>query len=78
MGWIKSPPHFCAVSETERDVTQQYVKIPVGIFPNHKFVKHSAQGDDFESLPKTGSEKLHFFIECFVDEYISLVIPTSQ
>ena len=35
-------------------------------------------GEDLESLPKTGSEKLHYFIECFVDNYIYLAFPTSQ
>ena len=59
MCWIESPPYFCADSETARDVAQKYVQTPVGTFPNHKFVKHYAQGDDFESLPDTGSEKLH-------------------
>ena len=78
MGWIESPPHFSAASETARDLAQKYVETPVGTFPNHKFVKHSAQGEEFESLPETGSEKLHYAIECFVDDYIYLAIPTSQ
>ena len=50
----------------------------MGTFSNQKVVKHSAQGDDFESLPETGSEKLHYVMDCFVNDYISLVIPTSQ
>ena len=78
MRWIKSPPYFCVASETEIDVAQQYVKTPVGTFLNHKFAKHSSQGEEFESLPDTGSENLHYVIECFVDDYISLDIPTSQ
>ena len=59
-------------------MAQQYVKTPVDTFPNHKFVKHSAQGEEFESLPETGSDNLHYVIEFFVDAYISLAIPTSQ
>ena len=59
-------------------MAKQYVETSVGILPNHNFVKHYAQGDEFESLPGNGSEKLHYVIECFVDDYISLVIPTSQ
>ena len=78
IGWIESPPYFCAAYENARYLDQQYVKTPVGIFSNHKFVKNSAQGDDFELLPETGSEKLHYVIECFVYDYIYLVIPTSQ
>ena len=78
MGWIESPPYFCAASETARDVSQKYVETPVGTLTNHNFVKHSAQGEEFESLPETGSDNLHYVIECFVDDYISLVIPTLQ
>ena len=78
MGWIKLPPYICADSETARDLAQQYVETPVVTLSNHKFVKHYAQGDDFESLPETGSEKLHYIIEFFVDDYISLFIPKSQ
>ena len=64
MGWIESPPYFCAASKTVRDVSQQYVKTPVGTLLNHKSVKHSAQGEEFESLPETGSENLHYLIKC--------------
>ena len=78
IGWIESPPQFCAASETARDVAQQYVETPVGTLSNHKFAKHLAQGEEFESLLDTGSENLHYVIECFVDDYISLAIPTSQ
>ena len=57
---------------------QQYAKIPVGTLPNHKFVKHSAQEEEFESLTRTGSDNIYYVIECFFDDYISLAIPTSQ
>ena len=57
MGWIESSPYCFAASEAARYVAQQYVKTLVGTFPDHKFVKYSAQGDDFDSLPETGSEK---------------------
>ena len=50
----------------------------MGKLPNHNFLKHSAQGEEFESLPETGSDNLHYIIECFVNDYISLDIPTSQ
>ena len=78
MGWIESRSYFCAASETARYVAQKYIKTPVGILPNHKFVEHSAHGEEFESLPETGSDNLHYVIECFVDDYISIEIPKSQ
>ena len=78
MGWIKSPPYFFAASEVSRYVDQQYVETPVGTFTNHKFVENSSQGEEFESLPDTGSDNIHYVIECFVDDYISLDIPALQ
>jgi len=53
MGWLESPPYFCAASETERDVAQQYIETPIGLLPTHKFINHAAQGNDFEALPTT-------------------------
>ena len=43
-----------------------------------KFLEHSVQGEEFESLPKTGSDNLQYVIECFVDDYIYLAISTSK
>ena len=52
MGWIESPPFFCAASETGRDVAEQYVETRIGSLPDHKFVGHSTKGVDFEGLEK--------------------------
>ena len=75
---IQSPPYFCAASETARYVAQKYAEKPVGTLPYHKFVEHYVQGEQFEQLPETGSDNIHYIIECFVDDYITLAIPTSQ
>ena len=79
MGWIESPPYFCAAAETGRDVAVDYVETAFGSVEAHKFQKYSASGKDFESLPKTSTDgKLSYLVECYVDDYISLAIPTSQ
>lgn len=52
MGWIESPPYFCAAAETDRDVTEQYIETPVSLLPSHKFAKYPATGKDFQSLPE--------------------------
>ena len=39
MGWIESPPYFCTVSETGRDVMEQYIETPVGSLVEHKFLE---------------------------------------
>jgi hypothetical protein len=35
MGWIESPPFFCAASETGRDVAVEYLETPMGSLPEH-------------------------------------------
>ena len=35
MGWIESPPYFCAASETARDVAAQYAELPLNELPPH-------------------------------------------
>ena len=36
MGWIEFPPYFCTVSETRRDVAEQYVETSVGLLAPQK------------------------------------------
>ena len=52
MGWIESPPYFCTVSETGRDVAEKYINTPVGSLAQHKFVKLMEVNSEFEELPK--------------------------
>ena len=52
MGWIESPPYFFTVSETGRDVAEQYIETPVGSLAPHKFVKLTEVNSDFAELPK--------------------------
>ena len=64
MGWIESPPYFCAAAETAWDVAQQYAETPIGLLPRHKFLAHTATGSDFEALPvKSASNKLSYIVE---------------
>ncbi len=39
MGWVKSPPFFCATTETSQDIAMQYSDIAVGSLQCHKFEK---------------------------------------
>jgi hypothetical protein len=47
MGWVESPPFFCAATETSHDVATQYCKTPVGSLHNHKFMKYITGKDTF-------------------------------
>jgi hypothetical protein len=37
MGWVESPPFFCAASETSHDVAMAYIETSIGSLPVHKF-----------------------------------------
>jgi len=79
MGWIESPPYFCAASETGRDVAQQYAEAPVGSLENHKFIAHALQGEDYATFQgQEGIKDLQYMIEVYMDDYISMAIPRSK
>jgi hypothetical protein len=44
MGWIESPPYFCAATETARDIANEYTDMPVGSLPEHKFINYTVDG----------------------------------
>ncbi len=79
MGWVESPPYFCAATETARDVALDYCNTPIGSLPRHKFTAHVASNRAFEELPATSTLATPFLyaLEVYVDEFISIVIPIS-
>jgi len=79
MGWVESPPYFCAASETARDVATQYAETPVGTHEAHKFSRYTTAHQDYQQLPeKTDNSGFRYLIEVYVDDYISLAMATSQ
>ncbi len=80
MGWVESPPYFCAASETARDIAMDYANTPVSSLPTHKFM-HYTQGDaEAANLPPTVQQRrvFHYCVEVYVDDFMSMVLPTSQ
>jgi len=77
MGWVESPPYFCAASETARDVATQYAETLVGSLPDNKFVDFAMKEADRFDLPETSTEPFRYFIDVYVDDFISLMVPTS-
>ena len=77
MGWIESPLYFCAASETARDVAKQLIETEVGTLPNHKFLEHSAKGEDFDKLPSVGADDGKF--RTFVNDLtINKINPSTS
>jgi hypothetical protein len=79
MGWVESPPYFCAATETARDITSDYCDTPVGSLPHHKFTKHVTGAKEFDELPTTSKNgDLFYALEVYVNDFMSIVIPTSR
>jgi hypothetical protein len=80
MGWVESPSYFCTATETTRDIAATYCNTPVGSLPKHKFIKH-VRGDaavaDLPASAETNSP-CHYCLEVYVDDFMSIVIPTSR
>jgi hypothetical protein len=79
MGWVESPPNFCAASETARDVADQYAECPIGSVANHKFIEHAMSGAEVKELPKVGSnDSFRYLQEVFVGDFLALAMALSQ
>jgi hypothetical protein len=82
MGWVESLLYFFAASETARDITMDDVITELGALPTHKFT-HYTQGDDNAKnllLAETSRPgmALRYSINVYVDDFMSIVIPTSK
>ena len=80
IGFIELLTYFCTVSETGRDVVEQYIDTPVGSLAPHKFVKLTEVNPDFAALPKinTTDDTFNYMLEVYMDNYIALAIPGIQ
>ncbi|KAL7458421.1 hypothetical protein ACHAWC_009998 [Mediolabrus comicus] len=78
MGWIESPPFFCAASETARDVAEDYVETPIGSRPAHKFEAYTKGDAAYQQLPAKSDGPLRYLIEVYVDDFIPLAIARSK
>ena len=83
MGWIESPPYFCAASETARDVASQYAETKLGTLPHHKFLHHTTTDDEFKALPRISTDTaneppLQYIMEVYMDDYITAAIASCQ
>ena len=80
MGWVETPPFFCAASETARDVAHDYCETELGSLPPHKFTHYVTGNHAYAELPETDptGRPFRYLLEVYVDDFVSLVIPTSR
>jgi hypothetical protein len=63
MGWVESPPYFCAATKTARDVTTECIEQPVGTLQPHKFDKYVVGDPEVDALPESG-DTANGFLYC--------------
>jgi hypothetical protein len=85
MGWVESPPYFCAATETaatetSRDATMEYIETKISLLPSHKFEHYAVDSPDYTDLPETAIESkgIGYMVEVYVNNFMSLVIPVSR
>jgi hypothetical protein len=81
MGWIESPPYFCAASETARDVATMYAEQPLDANAQHPALPHTQTHADYKTLPTARAptdEPIRYLMEVYMDDFIDLVIPVCQ
>ena len=80
MGWVESPPYFCAATETSRDISTEYIKTKVNSLSRHKFEHYVVGTSAYTNLPESGHDpqKFSYMVEVYVDDFMSLVIPVSK
>ena len=81
MGWIESPPYFCAASETARDVAALYAERPLGDDRYHSALPHTQTHEDYKALPTShdrNAAPIRYIMEVYVDDFIDIVIPVCQ
>jgi hypothetical protein len=80
MGWVESPPYFCAATETSRDISTEYIKTKVNSLHRHKFEHYVVGASAYTDLPESGHDPQNvlYMVEVYVDDFLSLVIPVSR
>ena len=74
MGWCESPPFFCAVTETARDIITSIVKRPLPPHPfETKMLPPTSPDEPTRTLlPSEISQEICTLIEVYVDDFVGM------
>jgi hypothetical protein len=80
IGWVESPPYFCATTEILRNISTEYSETAVNLLPCHKFKKYIVEAMEFANLLELelNVQGFWYMVEVYVDNFMSLVIPVSR
>jgi hypothetical protein len=73
MGWVESPPYFCAATETSRDISTEYIETEVNSLHCHNFEHYIIGASEYTNLPESGQDPQGFWymVEVYVDDFMS-------
>ncbi|KAL7526943.1 hypothetical protein ACHAWF_001977 [Thalassiosira exigua] len=76
MGWVLSPPFFCAASETARDVAMSYMSEPLGSLPAHPLEEHMLPGNfvlpQMATVSREQGAAFLQLLEVYVDDFVQM------
>ncbi len=80
MGWVESPPYFCAATETSRDIATEYIETTISSLPHNKFEHYVVDAPEYADLPEMAidSKGFGYMDVVYVNNFMSLVIPVSR
>jgi hypothetical protein len=80
MGWVESPPYFCATTETSWDIATKYCETEIGTLPIHKFDNHVLGNEAVTELPDTPTtnKQMRYLIKVYVNDFMAIIIPTTK
>jgi hypothetical protein len=80
MGWVESLPYFCTATNMVQDIATEYIEMELGTRPQHKFEAYAMGAPEAMALPEesTDEDSLKYMLEIYVDDFLNLIIPTSQ
>jgi hypothetical protein len=59
MGWVESPPYFCAATKRNCNIAMRYCKTKISTLPSHKFDDLVYADDAVGELPDTPATNKH-------------------
>jgi hypothetical protein len=69
MGWVETPPYFCAAMETSRDIATEYIKTTMSSLPHHTFKHYVVDALEYADLPEMAidSKWFGYMVEVYVN-----------
>jgi hypothetical protein len=78
MGWVESPPYFCAALETARDVAVDYIETSICSLPAQKIEDWAGAKVAQLQKPSSTNKGFWYVVEVYVDDFIAAIIPTTR